>query len=106
MRRRPTVSPAYWFLAPALAAIGGFFFLPVLASMLLSLTDFDIYAVADRANLRFVGAANYAQLLHDPRFWVALRNTFYFVAVGGPLSIAVSLGSAVLLNGRDRKSVV
>jgi multiple sugar transport system permease protein len=90
----------YWFIAPALALIAAFFFLPVLASVVLSLTDFDIYAVASRANLRWLWAENYRRLLRDPLFWVALRNTAYFVAVGGPLSIAVSLGAALLLSAR------
>ena len=75
---------AYAFLAPALLVIAVFFFVPVAASVLLSLTDFDIYAIASRANLRFVGGANYAHLLRDPVFWVAVRNTVYFVAIGGP----------------------
>src|SRR5215472_277223 len=56
----------YAFIAPALTLIAVFFLLPVAASFLLSLTDFDIYAVAQRANLRFVGAHNYAALLRDP----------------------------------------
>ena len=37
-------------VAPALAAILIFFFLPVGAAFLLSLTDFDLYAIASRAN--------------------------------------------------------
>ena len=37
--------------------IGLFFFVPVLAALALSLTDFDIYALADLGNLRFVGLA-------------------------------------------------
>ncbi len=100
MTRSRRVSPAYWFLAPALSVIVAFFFAPVAASVLLSLTDFDIYAVASRANLRFAGPANYVHLLRDPLFWVALKNTLYFVAVGGPLSIAVSLGAALLVSAR------
>ena len=55
MNRRCRVSPAWWFLAPALSAIAVFFFLPIAASVLLSLTDFDIYAVADWSALRLVG---------------------------------------------------
>ena len=88
---------AFWFLAPALSVITAFFFVPVLAAVLLSLTDFDIYAIASRANLRPVGFDNYVHLLRDPLFWVALRNTVYFVVIAGPLSIAVSLAAAVLL---------
>lgn len=88
------------FAAPALALIGAFFFLPVVASLLLSVTDFDIYAIADAGNARFVGLRNYVALLQNPVFWVAVRNTFYFALVGGPLTVAVSLAAALLLNSR------
>ena len=92
-------SLAGWvFAAPALIVIGVFFGLPVLAALALSLTDFDLYALADPHNLRFVGLHNYLDLLRTPMFWKALGNTAYFVALGVPLSIAVSLGTAMLLN--------
>jgi multiple sugar transport system permease protein len=88
------------FIAPALAIIGLFFFVPVAAAFVLSLTDFDIYALANLHNLRFVGLRNYGELLANPLFWQALGNTLYFVAVGVPLSIGVSLGAALLLDSR------
>lgn len=88
------------FAAPALLVLGVFFFLPVLAALLLSLTDFDLYALADPRNLRFVALGNYLDLLRTPLFWKALWNTSYFVVVGVPLSIAVSLGAALLLDAR------
>ena len=88
------------FIAPALTVIALFFGLPVLAALGLSLTDFDIYALADLGNLRFVGLGNYADLLANPLFWKALGNTFYFVLVGVPLSIAMSLAAALLLQSR------
>jgi multiple sugar transport system permease protein len=93
-------SPGYGFVAPALAAITLFFFVPVAAAFLLSLTDFDIYGVADVGNVRVVGAENYRRLLADPLFWLALRNTVYFVAVAGPLGIALSLATALCVNAR------
>ena len=92
-------SVAGWlFATPALFVLGVFFGLPVLSALLLSLTDFDLYALADRGNLRFVALGNYLDLLRTPMFWKALGNTTYFVVVGVPLSIAVSLGAALLLN--------
>jgi multiple sugar transport system permease protein len=91
---------AWLFLTPALVLIGLFFFLPVAASLLLSFTDFDIYAIANLANVRLVGLRNYTRLLESPIFWIALKNTFYFVLVGGPLTMAVSLGAALLVNAR------
>ena len=91
---------AWWFVAPALVVVGVFFFIPVLAGLALSLTDFDLYALADLRNLRLVGLHNYARLLATPLFWQALGNTVYFVVAGVPLSIAVSLGTALLLHSR------
>ncbi len=94
-----SASRAGWmFAAPALLVIAVFFFLPVLAALALSLTDFDIYALANPDNLRFVGARNYLTLLQTPLFWKALGNTLLFVVVGVPLSIAASLGAALLLH--------
>ena len=98
MQRRDNL--AWLFVAPALAAIALFLFIPVFASLLLSFTDFDIYAVADLRRLRFVGITNYQTLLTEPLFWQALRNTLYYVAVGGPLSVAASLAAALLVNAR------
>jgi multiple sugar transport system permease protein len=91
---------AWWFVTPALTAVTVCFVVPVLAALALSFTDFDIYGVADRHNVRFIGLANYRRLLEAPLFWTALRNTFVFVVVGAPLSIAVSLATALLLHAR------
>ena len=95
------VGHAAWaFATPALLIITVFFFVPVLAALIVSLTDFDLYALADIRNLRFVGLGNYRHLLHAPDFWRAVANTGYFVAVGVPLSLAASLASALLVNSR------
>ncbi len=75
-----------------------FFLIPVLAAFALSLTDFDLYALADLRNLRFVALGNYWELLHRPLFWSALGHTLYFVVIGVPLSMVVSLSAAMLLN--------
>ena len=88
------------FAGPALLVIALFFGVPVLAALALSVTDFDIYALADIGNLRFVGLGNYIALLQNPLFWKALGNTFYFVLIGVPLSIAASLGAALLLHAK------
>ena len=93
-----------WALADrALAVIAIFFAVPVVMGLALSLTDFDLYALADLSTLRFVGLDNYVRLLHTPLFWQALVNTLYFVAVGVPVSIGLSLGTALLLNARIAK---
>jgi multiple sugar transport system permease protein len=93
-----TQRAAWTFVTPALLVIGVFFALPVLAAFVLSLTDFDLYALADLKNLRFIGLTNYFDVLNAPLFWKSLFNTTYFVVVGVPLSIGASLAAALLLN--------
>ena len=92
--------PAYAFVAPALGLLAVFFLLPTVAALVLSFTDFDVYAVADLRRLRLVGLANYGRLLDDARFWTALRNTVWFVLVAGPASIGVSFAAALLVDAR------
>ena len=85
------VARAGWlFLAPALLLIGFFFFLPAAAALLLSITDFDIYALADAGNARVVGVSNYGRLIDHPLFWTSLKNTFYFALGCGPLTVLVA----------------
>lgn len=91
---------ALLFLAPALVLLSVFFFVPVLAGLALSLTDFDLYTIGDTRNLRFVGLGNYRDLLSSGIFWTAFANTMYFALVGGPLTVAVSLAAALLVNAK------
>lgn len=100
MRYPASLPPAVWFIAPALGLIAVFFSLPMAAALLLGFTDFDIYALGRLDRLRWVGLENYRRLLADPLFWQALVNTAYFVVLGGPLSVLVSLGTALLVNHR------
>jgi multiple sugar transport system permease protein len=91
---------ALLFLAPSLFLIAVFFFAPVLAGFVLSLTDFDLYSLGDIHNLRFIAFRNYRELFGNTIFWTALINTLYFSLVGGPLTVAVSLGAALLVNAK------
>jgi multiple sugar transport system permease protein len=97
---RSETRAAILFLSPALTVITLFFLVPVGAAFILSLTDFDIYAVADISNVRYVAFKNYAALLTTPIFWVALRNTLYFALIGGPLTVGLALVTAMLLNSK------
>lgn len=95
-----TQRAAWLLVGPSLLVIGVFFFLPVLAAFAMSMTDFDLYALASMSNLRFVGLNNYVELMHTPLFWQALGNTLFFVVAGVPLSIGASLCAALLLNSK------
>jgi multiple sugar transport system permease protein len=50
-----------------------------------------------------VGLGNYQAVLANPLFWKALGNTLYFVVVGGPLSVLVSLAAALLVHSKRAK---
>jgi multiple sugar transport system permease protein len=100
-RAFPHEARAAWLLlAPGLAAILLLFLLPIAAAFLLSLTDFDIYALGDASNARFIGLKNYLNLLRDPLLWKAMRNTALFLFVGGPLTLGVALVAALLVNAK------
>jgi len=86
------------FTLPVLAATLLVLVVPTIGALLLSLTDFDIYALADLANLRFVGAGNYAELVRTPLFWRAVGNTALMAAIGVPAAIGTSLGVALLVH--------
>lgn len=96
MQRRTRV--AYMFLAPALILMTVFVVVPVVASFVMSLTDFNIRALANWGNAKFIGLGNYVRLFGDELFWKALGNTLYFVGAGVPLAITLSLLLAALLN--------
>lgn len=86
------------FVLPVLIGTALALIVPTLGALLLSVTDFDIYALANLHNLRFVGTGNYAELLETPLFWRAVGNTILFAAIGVPAAIGTSLATALLLN--------
>ncbi|QYE34987.1 sugar ABC transporter permease [Polymorphobacter sp. PAMC 29334] len=97
-RRSSEARAGLAFTLPVLFATLAFLVVPTVAGLLLSLTDFDIYALADLANLRLVGGGNYLALAHEPRFWQAVSNTLVFAGIGVPAAIGTSLATALLLD--------
>lgn len=88
----------YVFLTPWLLGIFGVTLLPVLYSLVLSFTDYNIIT----GELAWVGLDNYERLFtDDPRYWTAVRVTVVFVAVSVPLKLALAMAMAVLLD-RER----
>ena len=86
------------FTLPVLIGTALVLVVPTVGALLLSITDFDIYALADLRNLRFIGAGNYAELAHTPLFWRAVGNTALFAVLGVPAAIGTSLAAALLLS--------
>jgi multiple sugar transport system permease protein len=97
---RPTVVAHAWallFLALALTGLIVLTIGPIIASFVLSFTDWDLLGPP-----RFVGLRNLQDLLADKTFWRALQNTIVFTVVSVPLGVALSLGLALALNRRVR----
>lgn len=88
---------AYLYLLPILTGLVVFTAGPVLASLGLSFTHYEIGEAP-----KFVGTANYQELLHADLFWRVLGNTCYYVVLYVPASILVSLGLALLIERRIR----
>jgi multiple sugar transport system permease protein len=89
---------AWLFASPWIIIFVVFMAAPIIASLILSFTDFGIANIANPFNLNFIGFQNYAKLVHDPTFITAVLNTLEFVLVGIPLDVALGLLIAVGLN--------
>lgn len=79
------------FAAPFVILFGVFLAIPILVSFVLSFTSFNQRDLVNPIGTSFVGLDNYGRLLSDPKFWKSLVNTFYFVGVGVPLTLAIGL---------------
>lgn len=81
------------FISPWLVGTVIFTLYPVLASLYYSFTRYRGSGLPD-----WIGLGNYSALLTDPLFLVAVQNTLYYAALYVPLTLALSLGMALLLN--------
>ncbi|THV33885.1 carbohydrate ABC transporter permease [Glycomyces buryatensis] len=89
----------FWlFISPWLIGFVGFLLGPMIASVYISLTEWDSFTEP-----QFVGLANYTQALtEDPIFWKVLGNTFFYALISVPLSLVIGVWLANLLNKRVR----
>ncbi len=85
------------FVSPAIIGYIVFSAGPMLASLILSFTDYSVVRSA-----KFIGLDNYIRLFsgEDPFFYNSMKTTLYFVALNVPLGIIASLGVALLLNNK------
>lgn len=84
----------YAFISPFVVGFLVFTFVPILASLYLSFTDYDLFTTPS-----WVGFDNYNDLFtHDKKFWQSLKVTFLYVFIGVPLRLFFALMVAMLLN--------
>jgi ABC-type sugar transport system permease subunit len=93
--KRRQARAAWLFLAPSLVILGVFVVYPMTQALYLSFTNYDVLNPA-----KWIGLANYQELLGDKAFRNALVNTLYYAVVATPVSVALALGCALLLNRR------
>jgi len=84
---------ALLFLAPTLIGLAVLSAGPVLATLAISLTEWDLLRAPT-----LVGLDNFVELASDDRFLKALRNTAFYTAVSVPIGMLISLFLALALN--------
>lgn len=97
-RRRRTLV-AWSFILPNFLGFAVLTLVPVITAFYMSFTNRNLFG---RSN--WVGLKNYERLFNDDSFWTSFVNTIYFAGLHVPLTIAVSLGLAILLNNKLRGS--
>ncbi|HRF47737.1 MAG TPA: sugar ABC transporter permease [Anaerolineales bacterium] len=85
------------FLLPSLSGLAVFSLTPILASLGLTLFDWDLLTPP-----RFIGLDNFSELFTSDDFWAALGHTLYFIAGYIPLVLVLALGLALILNQKLR----
>ncbi|MBF9131724.1 sugar ABC transporter permease [Plantactinospora sp. S1510] len=83
----------YGYVAPFFVLFLIFGLFPLLFTFYVALFDWDL--IGER---HFVGLDNFSELVHDPRFWGALRNTFSIWVLSTVPQLLIALGLAHVLN--------
>jgi multiple sugar transport system permease protein len=86
----------YLFLLPSLLGFAIFFLFPVLFSLFLSLSKWNLSA--GFSNLKFVGIENFKTLISDIWFTDSMKNSLIFTAATVIAGVSISLVLAVILN--------
>lgn len=92
MKRREAVD-GYLFIAPWLFGFVVFVSGPMIASLVLSFMQWDLFS-----DPHWIGFGNYRRLTDDPLVITSLRNTAYFTFLSVPINLFVALTAALLLN--------
>jgi multiple sugar transport system permease protein len=84
---------SYVFMSPAILGLLIFTLGPIVISLFLSFTEYNIITPP-----RWVGLENYSDMFQERLFWQSLRVSAIYSLVSVPLGLTLSLGLAVLLN--------
>ncbi|WP_439425494.1 carbohydrate ABC transporter permease [Oenococcus alcoholitolerans] len=93
----------YTFIGPAIILLIIFSIIPILVSLIISFTDLNITGLGNWSTVKFIGWSNFSNLFSDPDFLQSVGNTVYYVVIGVPLVVILSLTAALLINyGKNR----
>lgn len=102
-QRRRTAVAAWLFALPFVAIFAVFMLGPLIGSFAMSFTDLGVKDLRTPFAVNPVGFENFVALFQDELFVKSIFNTFYFVIVGIPLTMAAGLLLAVALNSGIEK---
>ncbi len=88
----------YLFVAPFVLFLVGIYAYPFFYAIYMSFFDWFFSAPGAEVVRPFVGLANYARVLQDPLFHIAIRNVVIFLVINVPLTVAISMVLATALN--------
>lgn len=81
------------FILPNFLGFAAFTLIPVCAALILAFMKWDAVGAPE-----FVGLKNFQRMVGSETFWIALRNTFVYAIGHVPLTLALALGLALVLN--------
>ncbi|MBT2653959.1 sugar ABC transporter permease [Bacillus sp. ISL-18] len=88
----------YLFISPFVVGFLAFTFIPILVSLYLSFTKYNLFSAP-----QWIGLENYKKMFTaDPRYWQSLKVTLIYVFAGVPLRLAFALLIAAILNTASR----
>ncbi|HEY4456875.1 MAG TPA: sugar ABC transporter permease [Pseudonocardiaceae bacterium] len=101
LARRGNTLVAWLFILPAIVGFGAFYAYPTLRGIYLSFTEFHVLSAP-----KWIGGANFVELVHDSVFWHSLLVTVYFVILSVAFGLIFSLVTAVIMNRLARSTVI
>ncbi len=98
---RSQAGAARWLLTPALILFAAFSVLPVLMTLALGFTRYDVLTPP-----AWVGAANYTDIMQDATFLASIWHTLYYTIGTVPITLVLALLLAVALNTQLRGMLI
>ncbi|QMU96451.1 sugar ABC transporter permease [Microbacterium esteraromaticum] len=84
------------FLAPTILSVAAFLIIPLVAGLLIAFTDWNV--VSGIEGIRWIGMANFQEILGDEMFWESTGRTMFYAGIGTPLTVAIGVLLGLALN--------